>query len=457
MRIIADLHIHSKYSRAVSREMLLENLDAWADDKGITVMGTGDFTHPEWVKEIKKKLEPAEAGLFKLKKEFKKRTLKGTEADTRFMLTTEISSIYSRGGKTRRVHNLVFAPSIGTIEKINKELGRVGNLKSDGRPIIGIDSEDLLKLVLEVDERAVLIPAHAWTPWFSVFGSMSGFDSLEECFGDYAKYIFAIETGLSSHPPMNWRVSALDNVALISNSDSHSLERIGREANIFDTELSYDGIIEAIKSGAPDVRRRMSEVRRPKTEIQRQSSDFGHQTSDTGPRTQFLETIEFFPEEGKYHIDGHRLCGISFMPKESKKHNLICPKCGRKLTIGVLHRVEELADRAEDFKDEARVSFRNLVTLDQIIGEALDLGPKTKSVFREYEKLIKVFGSELNILMEADIQKIAMNSKVEITEGIKRVREGKLKIKPGYDGEYGEVHIFDKKEREKLAKQNSLF
>ncbi len=438
MRIIADLHIHSKYSRAVSSEMLLENLDAWADDKGIKVMGTGDFTHPEWVKEIKKKLEPAESGLFKLKKEFKKKTIKGTEANTRFMLTSEISSIYSRDGRTRRVHNLVFAPSIKTIEKINKELGRVGNLKSDGRPIIGIDSEDLLKLVLEADERAVLIPAHAWTPWFSVFGSMSGFDSLEECFGDYAKYIFAIETGLSSDPLMNRRVTALDKVALISNSDSHSLERIGREANIFDCELSYDGIIEAIKSGIPHLNPPPS-------------------AREGGKEGRFLETIEFFPEEGKYHIDGHRLCGVAFMPKESKKHKLICPKCGSKLTIGVLHRVEELADRAENFKDALRVPFRNLVTLDQIIGEALDLGPKTKSVFKEYEKLIKTFGSELNILMEADIQKIAVSSKVEIAEGVKRVREGRLKIKPGYDGEYGEIKIFDKKERERLAKQNSLF
>lgn len=416
MRIVADLHIHSKYSRAVSREMTLENLDIWADDKGITVMGTGDFTYPAWIKEIKEKLEPAEPGLFRLKKEFKKKTIKGTIPDTRFMLTTEISNIYSRGGKTRRVHNLVFAPDIATVEKINKKLGSLGNLKSDGRPILGLDSERMLKIVLEANDSAVFVPAHAWTPWFSVFGSMSGFDSLEECFGDLTKYIFAIETGLSSDPAMNWRVSALDKIALISNSDSHSLQKIGREANILDCELSYEGIINAIKSGSP--------------------------STSSGQKSQFIETFEFFPEEGKYHFDGHRVCGVSWNPVETRKRGGICSKCGKKVTVGVLSRIQDLADRPEGFKDATRPPFKNLISLDQIIGEVLGVGPKTKTVKKEYDKLIIEFGSELGVLLDAERRRIAAATKPEIAEGVLMAREGKIKIKPGYDGEYGEIKIF---------------
>lgn len=385
--------------------MTLENLDAWADDKGINVMGTGDFTHPLWLKEIEEKLEPAEPGLFKVKKKYKKKTIKGTIPDTRFMPSVEISSIYSRGGRTRRVHNLIFAPSISTAKKINEELGRIGNLKSDGRPILGIDSEKLLKLILEIDFSAVLVPAHAWTPWFSVFGSMSGFDTLEECFGDYAKHIFAIETGLSSDPDMNRRVSALDRVALISNSDSHSLERIGREANIFDCELSYTGIIGAIKK-------------------------------------RNFETIEFFPEEGKYHYDGHRLCGVSWKPSQTKKNKGICSGCGAPVTVGVLSRIEELADRSEAEAKKIMPIFRNLVTLDTIIGEVLDKGVKTKIVKKNYNKLITAFGSELKVLTETPLTQIAMAGSNDIAEAVGRVREGKLKIIPGYDGEYGIIKIF---------------
>ncbi len=463
MKIVTDLHIHSKYSRAVSRDMVLEKLDAWADDKGIKVMGTGDFTHPAWIKEIKEKLEPAEPGLFKLRDKFKEKTLKGTLAETRFMLTTEVSSIYSRGGRTRRVHNLIFAPSIAAVEKINKELGRIGNLKSDGRPIIGIDSEDLLKLVLEcspstssgtnslgspstssgtnyvnntMNNGAVLVPAHIWTPWFAMFGSMSGFDSIEECFGDYAKYIFAIETGLSSDPPMNWRVSSLDRVALISNSDSHSLERIGRECNVFECELSYGGIMGAIRNGIAEKKRQGNSDKR---------------------QGRFLETIEFYPEEGRYHVDGHRLCGIAWTPKETEKHGGICTKCGQKVTIGTLNRLGQIADRAEGYSDEFRVPFRRLVQLDKIIGEALDLGPKTKSVKKIYDKLIMAFGSELGVLLDAAPQKIAMASSVTIAEGVSRVREGKLIISPGYDGEYGTVKIFNSRDRKKFDGQRAMF
>ena len=405
--------------------MNLEKLDSWADDKGILVMGTGDFTHPLWFKEIKEKLELAEPGLFKLKQQFKGKTLKNTFSQTRFLLSVEISSIYKKNGKVHRIHNIVFAPDIETAEKIIVQLSLIGNLKSDGRPILGLDSEKLAEIVFNINPGAVIIPAHAWTPWFSVFGSMSGFDSIEECFGKYAKNIFAIETGLSSDPAMNWRLSQLDNIALISNSDSHSLERIGREANVFDTELSYQGIIDAIKSGAP----------------------------------RFVATIEFFPEEGKYHYDGHRNCGIVFEPEETKKHKNICPKCGRSLTIGVMNRVASLADRpipktkSEKFKEVSFITYKNfvpyfnLITLDKIIAEAFGVGPKSKKVKAEYEKLVKNFNSELDILMKVKISDLMATADSRVAEGVKKMREGKIKIQPGYDGEYGTIKIFsDKKE-----------
>lgn len=393
--------------------MCFEELDATADDKGILVMGTGDFTHPEWIREIKNKLEPAEPGLFKLKKEYKKETLKGTFAETRFILSVEISSIYSKGGKTRRVHNLVFSPDIETAEKINSQLSLIGNLKSDGRPILGLDSEKLAEIVFNISSDAAIIPAHAWTPWFSVFGSMSGFDSIEECFGQYAKNIFAIETGLSSDPAMNWRISKLDNIALISNSDSHSAAKIGREANIFDAELSYQGIMEAIKS------------RNPK---------------------KFIATIEFFPEEGKYHYDGHSVCGVSFAPEETEKRKGVCPKCGKQLTIGVMNRINKLADRKISVKKEKNlnqvnnfVPYYNLIPLGEIIAEAFGVGENTKRVKKEYEKLIKTFGNELKILMEINENELKQIADPAVAEGIIKVREGKVKIQPGYDGEYGKI------------------
>ncbi|MBU0476659.1 endonuclease Q family protein, partial [Patescibacteria group bacterium] len=328
MKFIADFHIHSKYSRATSPQMDLENLDKWAKIKGIKVLGTGDFTHPEWFKNLKKKLEPAESGLFKIKNK---------ESETRFILTSEISCIYSKGGKVRKIHILVFAPSFEVVEKINKQLSRIGNLKADGRPILGLDAKELAKIVLNASEDCLVVPAHLWTPWFSIFGSKSGFDSIEECFEDYSKYIFAGETGLSSDPAMNWRLSILDKITLISNSDAHSPQKIGREANVFDIEVSYSAICEAIKS------------------------------KDT---QKFLYTIEFFPQEGKYHYDGHRNCNICLSPKESKKYNNLCPNCGRPLTIGVLNRVDILADREDDFKSEGAIPFKSLIPLTEIIAEA---------------------------------------------------------------------------------------
>jgi len=414
MKLVADLHIHSKYSRATSKNMNLEFLDKWAKIKGIKVMGTGDFTHPAWLQELKSQLEPAESGLYKFKSD-------GSE--TRFMLSAEISSIYSQAGKVRRIHNLVFAPSLEVVEKINVALSWQGNLESDGRPILGISSIDLAKLVFGISAEAVIVPAHAWTPWFSIFGSMSGFDSIEECFGDYAKNIFAIETGLSSDPAMNWRLSQLDRISLISNSDSHSAEKIGREANFFDAELSYNGIISAIKEKDPK---------------------------------KFLYTIEFFPEEGKYHYDGHRLCGIVFSPQETRAHKGICPKCGRPLTIGVMNRVEQLADRPADYQPQGRVPFKKLVPLAEVIAESFGVLPNSKKVKAEYERLIGVFGSELNILIDVDLESLKSQGSLELSEAIKRMREGCVKIRPGYDGEYGKVKIFNEEEP-KTSRESTLF
>jgi len=409
MKFIADFHIHSKYSRATSKDMDLESLDKWAKIKGIKVLGTGDFTHPEWFKNLKEKLTPAEPGLFRLKSE------------TRFILTSEISCIYTKNNKVRKIHVLIFAPSLTVVEKINAHLNLIGNIKSDGRPILGLDAKALAKIVLEISPDCFIVPAHAWTPWFSIFGSKSGFDSIEECFEEYSKYIYAIETGLSSDPPMNWRLSALDKIALISNSDAHSPQKIGREANVFDTDLSYSAIVGAIK--------------------------------DKDPR-RFLYTIEFFPEEGKYHYDGHRACEISLAPFESKKYNNICPTCGKPLTIGVMNRVDELADKKEG---KGTIPFKSLVPLGEIIAESLAVTIASKRVGVEYHNLIKKLGSEFNVLLTATKQELIGVTSPEIAEGIIRAREGKVSITPGYDGVYGHVTIFSKGEQKNIKKQKTLF
>jgi len=418
MKFAADLQLHSKYSRATSPQMVVENVAQWGKIKGIKVLGTGDFTHPAWFKELKEKLVPAEQGLFRYRDDL-------SQDPTRFMLTAETSHIYSKNNRVRKVHIVIWAPSFEAVERINTKLSRVGNLFSDGRPIMGLDSKELAKIVLEADENCMVIPAHAWTPWFSVFGSMSGFDSLEECFDEYTKYIYAIETGLSSDPPMNWRLSQLDRVALVSNSDSHSLPRLGREANVFDTELSYQAIIDAVKTKDPQ---------------------------------KFLFTIEFFPEEGKYHYDGHRLCNISLAPAETKKNRGLCPVCGRSVTIGVLHRVEELADRPEGFALEGAIPFKSLVPLDEIIAGAHGTESKTKRVFADYHQLATAFGGEIPLLLGADPEEVARIANTKVAEGIRRVREGKLHIEPGYDGEYGKVKIFEEGEDAALPQpQKSLF
>lgn len=424
MRIIADLHIHSKYSRATSPKLEFDKLEYWAKRKGINVVASGDFTHPAWFKEIKSKLKEAEQGLFKLKDEYSlKKTKELPGEKPRFLLEAEISSIYKKDGETRKIHNNVYAPSIEIVAKINERLGNIGNLESDGRPILGLDARDLLEIVLEISEDNFFIPAHIWTPWFSLFGSKSGFDSIEACFEDLSDKIFAIETGLSSDPPMNWRLTALDNITLVSNSDAHSPWKLGREMNILDSDLNYEAIKEAIKNGKKDT---------------------------------FKKTIEFFPQEGRYHYDGHRKCNLRFSPKETKDHKGRCPECGDQVTVGVLNRVEELADRPQGEKPEDTIPFQHLIPLAEIIGQALDVGPKTKTTKSEYDKLINKIGSEFKILTKVPLTEIKKYTKPIIAEGIKRTREENLHINPGYDGEYGEIKIFTDKEREEAQAQQKL-
>ena len=438
MRFFADFHLHSKYSRATSPDMDLEHLDKWARIKGIKVLGTGDFTHPLWLKELKSKLEEAEPGLFRLRPQNKLIQNNGwhplpdkeNSDDLRYLLTSEISCIYSKNNRTRKVHMMIFAPSFEVVDKINAHLGWIGNLKADGRPILGLDARDLLKIALDASPEVLVVPAHAWTPHFSVFGSESGFDSLEECFNSLTKYIYVIETGLSSDPAMNWRLSALDNITLISNSDSHSPHRIGREANIFEGKVvGYKALMEALRLG---------------------------KKAPVSIANRLVETIEFFPEEGKYHYDGHRNCQVVLAPEETKKHKNICPKCGRPLTVGVLNRVMKLADRPEGFVLEKAAPFRQLIPLEEIIAETFDMGVGTKTVEQEYQDLINRFGSEFKILLETEISEIAAGN-AQIGEAVKRVREGKVKIEPGYDGEYGKIKIFEKSERDNFSRQKALF
>lgn len=438
MRTIADLHIHSRFARACSPQLTPENLDLWSRIKGIGLLATGDFTHPGWFADLAEKLEPAGGDLYTLKKQFQKtepRFPEGAITPVRFILGTELSSIYSEGGKVRRIHNLVFAPSLDAVIKINAALTAAGcNIKSDGRPILGLSSRDLLHLIKTVDERCHLIPAHAWTPWFAIFGSKSGYDSIEECFGADAKEIFAIETGLSSDPPMNWRVGALDNIALISNSDAHSLPNLAREANIFEGEtLTYDTLFAAIKNGSPKARKH----------------------KQTGPLT-LTRTIEFFPDEGMYHFDGHRDHRLRLSPAESKKKKNICPVCGRPLTIGVLHRVDDLATHPEGRVPDHAVPYTSLVELDKIIAESLNIKSRTsKKVEAEFWTLVAAAKGELRLLLDLPLEEIATFAPARIVEAIRRLRENEVaKIEPGYDGEYGHVSLFDEKEK---AAQKKLF
>ena len=409
MRFIADLHIHSKYSRATSKQMSPESLWKWAQLKGISVIGTGDFTHPQWLEELNEKLEPAGNGLFTLKKDLRTDDVPDMcKADVSFLLTAEISSIYSKNGKTRKVHSLIFVPDFSDAEKINAALSKIGNLKSDGRPILGLDAKELLKIVKDVSPDAMYVPAHAWTPHFSVFGAVSGFDSLEECYEDLTPHINAIETGLSSDPQMNRRLSALDNITLISNSDAHSPAKIGREANVFDTDISYGSIIDSIKTGKG-----------------------------------FTGTIEFFPEEGKYHYDGHRACNVNLSPKETIKNNYLCPVCGRKVTVGVMHRVELLADRDDDFRPEGVPGYHSIIPLPEIVSETLKVGVNSKTVNRAYMGLLEKLGNEFDILMKTPLNDIERAGSPMISEAVSRMRTGNVNISPGFDGEFGKIKIFE--------------
>jgi len=420
MRFIADFHVHSKYSRATSKDMDVESMAKWASLKGVSLLGTGDFTHPFYFAELRQKLKPLGNGLFTLKKEYRKNT---SQADVYFMLTTEVSNMFQQAGGSRRIHTMIFAPNFKVVEKINNELSELGKLSSDGRPIFGFSAKELVEIITDISDEIFLVPAHAWTPWFSVFGANSGFDSIEECFEEQSKHISCIETGLSSDPQMNWRLSSLDKISLISNSDAHSPNRIGREANVFDCEMNYKEIIEAIK---------------------------------TKDKEKFPFTVEFFPEEGKYHFDGHRNCGILFSPAESRKNKNICPVCGRKLTIGVMHRVEALADRSEGFVPENAIPCKHLIPLVEIIAEALNQGVDTKGVDNEYLRLVSTYGSEFRILLDLPLEELEKSTPPKILEGIKRVREGNLQITPGHDGVYGKIQIFAEKEKEE-TKQLGLF
>ncbi len=420
MQQVLDLHIHSKYSRACSPKLTIPNIESTCRTKGVDIISTGDFTFPKWFKDINEELEESSGkGLYKLKS--------AKDDKVKFMLTTELALVYKKPGfdgvdKCRRLHIVVCAPNIKAVEKLNNYLDKRYNIRSDGRPILGMSVEKLMKICFDIHPKFLIFPAHIWTPWFAVFGSKSGFDSMEECFGEYTKDIYAYETGLSSDPEMNWRLSALDKLTCLSNSDAHSLANIAREANVMElSKSSYDEIYNVIKN------------------------------KDT---KKIKYTIEFYPEEGMYHFDGHRTCGISYEPTETKKKKGICPKCGKPLIIGVMNRVDELADRKDGFKPKGAVPFKKLVELDKIIAEILGIKSRTsKKVQEMYDNIVKEFKTELNILINEPIENLEKFNKI-IAKGIERVRNGELIISPGFDGQYGEVKIFKKDE---LQKQRKLF
>jgi len=417
---ISDLHIHSRFSRATSRDGDLAHLDWWARRKGIRVVGTGDFTHPAWREELKEQLVPAGEGLYTLRDDLR---LPGAPGEPPlFLVTGEISCIYKRGGKTRKVHNLILLPNLEDAEELSARLEAIGNIHSDGRPILGLDSRDLLELTLDTCPDAEFIPAHIWTPHFAMFGAFSGFDTMEDCFGDLTDQIHAVETGLSSDPPMNWRVSALDGLTLVSHSDAHSPSKLGREANLMDTGLSYPELVHSIRTGEG-----------------------------------FLGTVEFFPEEGKYHLDGHRNCGVCLTPAETAQRNGLCPVCGKKLTIGVEHRVEELADRPAGFRPEGAKPFESLAPLPEVIAASTGMSAVGKKTMELYENMLGQLGPEFSILREVpaeDIQRVAGPC---VAEGIRRLRLGQVERRPGFDGEYGVISLLTPAEMARLSGQVSLF
>lgn len=402
MRYIVDWHIHSKYSRACSKQLELPMIAKWCERKGINIVATGDWTHPQWFAHIKEHLVEKRQGVY---------GIKGTR--TEFMLVQELSQIYKKGDKSRRIHNLVFSPSVETCEKVNVELaGRGFNLKADGRPILGVDSEDLYKFLKEIDEKIIIVPAHAWTPWYAIFGSKSGFDSIEGCFGSMTPYIYAIETGLSSDPRMNWRLSKLDDVVLVSNSDAHSLRNLGREANVFEFDESptFDEFVRVLREK---------------------------------DATCFKYTIEFYPEEGKYHFDGCANCKFSCDPKKTKRLGARCPMCGRTLTLGVHHRVEELADRDALAVSQNKIPFKSIVPLAEIIAEVFGVrSVSSKKVEEEYRRLTNELADEFTVLLDSSLEEICAHTDSQLAEAIDRMRRGEIVIQPGYDGIFGTVKIF---------------
>lgn len=412
MKIIGDLHIHSRFSMATSKEGTPENLDFWARKKGISLIGTGDFTHPVWREELRERLVPEGNGLYRLKDEYvKEESRKFSGEGTRFVVSGEISSIYKKNGKTRKVHNVILLPDLEAADAMAQRLEKIGNIHSDGRPILGLDSHDLLEMMLDVCPEGILIPAHIWTPHFSVLGAKSGFDSVEECFEELTPYVHALETGLSSDPAMNWRVSKLDRYQLVSNSDAHSPSKLGREANLLDIDCSYEGLYQAIQTGVG------------------------------------LEgTVEFFPEEGKYHFDGHRKCGVSLSPAEAEHLDGICPVCGKKLTMGVDHRVEQLADREEGFVKEDGRKYESLVPLPEVISACMGYSTASKKVQGCFEQMLQNLGTEFDILRNVPAEDIKSCAGERIAEGIENVRTGNVKRIPGYDGEYGKIQLFDEKQ-----------
>jgi DNA helicase II / ATP-dependent DNA helicase PcrA len=439
MPFYADLHVHSKYSRATSRNADLENMALWARRKGITVVGTGDFTHPAWFDELRAKLVPAEPGLFRLKPEIEREVARrlppSCRGPLRFLLEVEISTIYKKAvgedDRTRKVHHLLYAANFATAAEIRARLGKIGNLNSDGRPILGLDSRDLLEITLESGPDAYLVPAHIWTPWFAAMGSKSGFDSIEACYGDLAGHIFAVETGLSSDPPMNWRVSSLDRFTLVSNSDAHSPPMLGREACRFDTELDYFAIRRALETG----------------------EGYGG-------------TVEFFPEEGKYHMDGHRACGVRLDPQATRQRNGRCPECGKALTVGVMHRIETLADRpegaerpGEDRSQVARAAgdFRSLVPLPEMVSEIRGVGPKSKTVQGAVAQLSARLGPEIDILERLPLEDLRRGAEPLLAEAVGRLRAGEVHREAGYDGEYGVIRLFAPGELERRTTIAPLF
>ena len=416
MKTIIDFHIHSKYARATSKNLDLQEIARWSKIKGVDIVSCGDFTHPRWLAEIKKNLTEEGSGFL---------TLQGDKSGVRFLLGTEVACIYRHRDATRRLHHVIVAPSVASVEKINAALTARGcKLASDGRPILGMSSKDLLQIVLEADARCALIPAHAWTPWFAIFGSKSGYDSPEECFEDLTPHVFALETGLSSDPEMNWALSKLDRFALVSNSDAHSGPKIGREANVFDlSDQTYDELMQALRTKDPK---------------------------------KFLYTIEFFPEEGMYHYDGHRLCGVSMSPAETKRAKGICPVCKKPMTIGVLNRVDNLHDREIGERPKGAIPFKKIVPLPEIIAEYFETSDQSKKVTQLYLEAVRLGGSEFRLLLDATHEELTGALPEDVAHAIERMRQGAVERTPGYDGKYGSISVFSNADRTPTSQRKLL-